>query len=422
MIGFLISALKIIFLLGFLILIHESGHFLIAKWCKVRVNEFAIGFGPTIWRKQGKETKYALRLIPLGGFVSMEGEEERSEEKGSFSKASIPKRIAIVVAGATVNIIFGLMVYFGLQVTNTNHITTMVDSILPEYAAEIAEMQQGDKILKINGKNIRLKSDIDAMLNSSEGKELKLTIQRVNEKKEILLTPTKKEMRTTGIYLSAVNKEEKATEIVNIEPNSPAEKGGLQTGDIILAINGENVEKDKDKVVEVINKNEKENLTLAIKRNKEILEVELTPTTTPIYYLGVGFAKAEETIADRIYYGFWNTVEFSGSIIENLKMLFTGKVGVDQMMGPVGISSVVSNTKGIKEFLSMLALISLSLGVTNLLPIPALDGGKILLLIIEAIRRKPLKQEVELTIQMLGFAFIIGLSIFITYQDVLRIF
>ena len=94
----ILNAIKIIFLLGFLVFIHEGGHFLVAKLCKVKVNEFAIGFGPTIWKKQGKVTKYAIRLIPLGGFVSMEGEEERSENEGSFSKASIPKRIAIVVA------------------------------------------------------------------------------------------------------------------------------------------------------------------------------------------------------------------------------------------------------------------------------------------------------------------------------------
>lgn len=108
MISFLISAIKIIFLLGFLIGIHETGHFLIAKLCKVRVNEFAIGFGPVIWKKQGKETKYELRLIPLGGFVNMEGEAEQSEKEGSFTKASIPRRIAIVAAGALVNIILQL--------------------------------------------------------------------------------------------------------------------------------------------------------------------------------------------------------------------------------------------------------------------------------------------------------------------------
>ena len=126
MISFLISAIKIIGLLGFLILIHETGHFVVAKLCKVKVNEFAIGFGPTIWRKQGKETKYALRLIPLGGFVSMEGEQEESEKQGSFRKASIPKRMAIVVAGGAVNIVFGLLVFFILMTSIGNNTYTLL--------------------------------------------------------------------------------------------------------------------------------------------------------------------------------------------------------------------------------------------------------------------------------------------------------
>ena len=113
----IINAIKIIFLLGFLVLIHESGHFFIARLCKVRVNEFAIGFGPTIWSKQGKITKYALRLIPLGGFVSMEGEEEPSSKEGSFSEASVLKRIAIVSAGGLVNIIFAIIVFWILSIS-----------------------------------------------------------------------------------------------------------------------------------------------------------------------------------------------------------------------------------------------------------------------------------------------------------------
>ena len=156
MISFLISAIKIIFLLGFLIFIHESGHFLIAKACKIKVNEFAIGFGPTIWKKQGKETKYALRLIPLGGFVNMLGEEERSEKEGSFSTASIPKRIAIVLAGGIVNIIFGLLVYFILVSSSGNYISTTIDSTVTGYSAEQAGIKQGDQILKINNKRVRL--------------------------------------------------------------------------------------------------------------------------------------------------------------------------------------------------------------------------------------------------------------------------
>lgn len=153
MISFLISAIKVIFLLGFLIGIHETGHFLVAKLCKVRVNEFAIGFGPKIWQKQGKETKYVLRIIPLGGFVSMEGEEERSDKEGSFSNASIPKRIAIVSAGALVNIIFAIIVYFILSASTTiNYSSNVVAGLEPGYSAESAGIEVGDTILEINNK------------------------------------------------------------------------------------------------------------------------------------------------------------------------------------------------------------------------------------------------------------------------------
>ena len=158
MIGFLIGAIKIIILLGFLIFIHELGHFTVAKLCKVKVNEFAIGFGPTIWRHKGKETKYAIRLIPLGGFVSMEGETERSENERSFSKVSIPKRIAIVAAGGLVNIIFAICVFLILQMAAGKMATTIVDNTTPGYAAESVGIQSGDVIKKM--------SKIDKWLNS----------------------------------------------------------------------------------------------------------------------------------------------------------------------------------------------------------------------------------------------------------------
>ena len=255
MISFLINALKIIFLLGFLILIHEGGHCIVAKLCKVKVNEFAIGFGKVIWQKQGKETKYSLRMIPLGGFCSMEGEEEASDSEGSFSKASVWKRIAIVVAGAAVNIIFGIIVYF--------------------------------------------------------------------------------------VLVSTV---------------------GLQFAD---------------------------------------------PT--------------KDTFLNRIYYGSQRTGAFIGSIFESIKMLFTGGVKTDQMVGIVGISEVVVQTSKLVDYIYLLAVISVSLGVTNLLPIPALDGGKILILLIEIIRRKPMKIETEAKIQLIGFSILIALSLFVTYNDILRI-
>lgn len=250
--SFIITAIKIIFLLGFLVIIHEGGHFIVAKLCKVRVNEFAIGFGPKIWSKQCKETKYQLRLIPFGGFVSMEGEEEHSDVEGSFSKASIPKRFAIICAGAVVNIIFGVLAYM-----------------------------------------------------------------------------------------------------------------------ILIMI--------------------------------------------------VHFTSVEANIASSVSYALNSTGVLIYSMFDSIVQLFSGKVSINDMVGPVGISQMVSQTTGVAQFVYLLAVISISLGVTNLLPFVPLDGGKALLLILEAIRKKPLKQETELRLQSAGFLLLIVFSLFVAFNDIMKL-
>lgn len=231
-------------------LIHEGGHFIVAKLCKVRVNEFAIGFGPTIWKKQGKETKYALRLIPLGGFVSMEGEEERSEKEGSFSKASIPKRIAIVAAGGVINILFGLIVYFTIVSISGNNISTTVETVQNVNNQQAVQIQSGDEIIKINNKKVRNIRDIYKQVNKWNGNEILITIKRNDNIIDIVVNP----------------------------------------------------EKDEN---------------------------------TGKYYIGIILKQAENNFANNIYYAFWDTVDFSVSIIDNLKLLFTGKVQTNQLMGPV---------------------------------------------------------------------------------------
>lgn len=138
--------------------------------------------------------------------------------------------------------------------------------------------------------------------------------------------------------------------------------------------------------------------------------------------MGVYLKMAENNFANNVYYSFFETGEFAFSIIDNLKLLFTGNVSIDQMMGPVGIGGVVAETNGFADFVYILALVSISLGFTNLLPFPPLDGGKIVILLIEAIRRKPLKEKTEITIQMVGFMVLIGLAVIVTYNDILRIF
>lgn len=412
----IISALKIIFLLGFLITIHEAGHLIVAKLCKVKVNEFAIGFGPTIWKKQGKETKYAIRLIPLGGFCSMEGEEERSENQGSFSKASIPRRMAIVVAGATVNIIFGLLVYFILMTSSSTYITNEINSVIDGYAAQEIELQQGDKIIKLNGKNIKNKYDLDKVMKKSNGEVLELIIQRNEENLTYNIKPTEVKSKSTGMYL------DENAKILSVEKGSSAEKQGIKSNDKIIKVNNKEINNDVNKAIEIIKEKGQNTILLTIERSNEQINIELTPDTISSYYLGVNLKQAEDTFINHLVYGGIETKEFAISILDNIKMIFTGGVSVDQMMGPIGISEAVAKTNGIKEFVYMLALISLSLGVTNLLPIPALDGGKLLILLIEAIRRKPMKEKTEINIQLIGFSILIALSIYITYHDILRIF
>lgn len=421
LISFLITALKVIFLLGFLIFIHEGGHFLVAKLCKVKVNEFAIGFGPTIWKSKNTKTKYALRLIPLGGFVSMEGEEERSEEEGSFSKTSIPKRIAIVVAGGAVNIVFGLLVYFILVSAIGNYVSQEIEIVDERYGAFSAGIIEGDEVIKINNKKIRNKKDVEEILQKSEGNEIIVTVKRDNKLIDVTVKPTQISSKDTGIYLGTSG-EEITAKIVAIYPSSPAESSGIEVNDVILKINGKDVNGDAYKVVEYIKENEQDTCVFTILRKDEIKEISITPQITYTYLLGVQFKMAENNFANNIYYGFWDTVDFSVSIIDNLKMMFTGKVNANQFMGPIGISGIVADTKEFSDFIYIVALISLSLGVTNLLPFPPLDGGKVVIYIIEAIRRKPMKEDIEAKIQMLGFAILIGLSIYVTYNDILRIF
>ena len=347
----------------------------------------------------------------------MEGEDEKSEDNRSFSKASIPKRIAIVVAGALVNIIFATILYFTLVATSGTFISNEVESLIDGYAAKDAGIQAGDKIVKINDEEIKSKYDLDKVLESANGEELKVKVDRNGEILEYNIKPTEVKAKSTGIYLNDKAK------IVTLEKGSSAERQGVQTNDEIIKINGEDINGDTSKAVEIISQSkEKETIELTLKRENGEVTINLVPDTVSSYYLGVNMKYAEDTFINRCINGGMQTREFLFSIVDSLRQLFTGQVGLDQMMGPVGISEAVAGTDGFREFFELMALISLSLGVTNLLPVPALDGGKLLILIIEAIRRKPLKQETEINIQLLGFSILIALSIYVCYNDILRIF
>ena len=346
----------------------------------------------------------------------MEGEDERSEDDRSFSKASIPKRIAICAAGAIVNILFAVIVYFIVMATSGVYISNVIDSTILGYAAEQVGIQSGDTIIEINGEKVNNKYDLDDIMENANGEEIEVKVDRNEEILTFNFKPTEVQSKVTGMYL------DENCQVIMVEKGSSSEKQGIQANDVITKINNEEINGDANKIIEVLQQEGTGTILLTIQRGSEEINIEFTPDYVSTYYLGVNMKMAPDTFLNRCFYGMIETKEFAFSIVDNVKQLFTGKVGIEQMTGPIGIGEMVSQTNGFREFIYLMALISISLGVTNLLPIPALDGGKILILIIEAIRRKPMKPENEINIQLLGFSILIALSIYVSYNDILRLF
>ena len=346
----------------------------------------------------------------------MEGEDEASEDDRAFSKASIPKRIAICAAGAIVNIIFAIVVYFIVLATSGVYISNVVDSTIPEYAAEQAGIQSGDVIVELNGEKVDNKYDLDDIMQNATGEDILVKVERNGENLEFNIKPTEVQSKVTGMYL------DDKCQVIMVDKGSSSEKQGIQANDVITKINNVETNGDTNKIIEALQQEGTETISLTIQRGNEEINMEFTPDYVSTYYLGVNMKMAPDTFWNRCYYGIIETKNFVFSIVDNVKQLFTGNVGIDQMTGPIGIGEMVSQTNGFREFIYLMALISISLGVTNLLPIPALDGGKILILIIEAIRRKPMKPENEINIQLLGFSILIALSIYVSYNDILRLF
>ena len=346
----------------------------------------------------------------------MEGEDEASEDDRSFSKASIPKRIAICAAGAIVNIIFAIIVYFIVMAASGVYISNVVDSTIPEYAAEQAGIQSGDMIVELNGEKVDNKYDLDDIMQNANGEEILVKVQRNGEVLEFNIKPTEVQSKVTRMYL------DDKCQVIMVDKGSSSEKQGIQANDVITKINNEETNGDTNKIIEALQQEGTGTIPLTIQRGNAEINIELTPDYVSTYYLGVNMKMAPDTFLNRCYYGLVETKTFVFSIVDNVKQLFSGNVGIDQMTGPIGIGEMVSQTNGFREFIYLMALISISLGVTNLLPIPALDGGKILILIIEAIRRKPMKPENEINIQLLGFSILIALSIYVSYNDILRLF
>lgn len=413
--GIIISAIKIIIVLGTLITIHELGHFLVAKACNVKVHKFAIGFGPKIWRKQGKETEYTLRLIPFGGFVQLEGEEERSEDARAFNNKPIYQRILIVAAGATINIIFALIIYFFVAQSANVYYGTKIAS-LPEASYEyISGLRSGDVILKVDGKKMLVGYDITDIITKSKNDNLNFEILRDGEKKDIDVDIPISKKGMLGISYN-VDKM-----IVGLVSSTPAATSGLESGDIILEINNTQIENWQD-ISEIISRLPDSKVSIKVLRSNEEKTYDVETISTEGRFYKMEFEIIHPEGFSKAVYAFNEMFDYFGANIEGIISIFSGKAENVEVMGPVGIANQIASTQRVRDFFYLMSAISLSLGIFNLLPVPALDGGKILLLIIEKIRRKPFSEKTEITVTMIGFSLIILLALVVTVSDVIGLF
>lgn len=333
------TAICVILIFGLIIFIHEFGHFITAKLFGVTVHEFAIGMGPKLFGKQKGDTFYSVRLIPMGGYVKMEGEDEESANEGAFSQKKPWQRFIILFAGAFMNLVLGfsLLVMFNYADPTLSAIPTMeVVSVQEGWGADTAGILPGDTVLKVDGSRVYTHLDLN------------------------------------------------------------------------LALDG------------------KKEATVLVKRNDERLtfSVPLTIDDNGRPLLGIMRNTREKTLWNLISYSYFETFSIVRMTYQSFFGMFTGSVSVEQMSGPVGIVNQIGSAvkSGWLDVLFIALLISLNLGVVNLLPLPALDGGRIVFVLWEMITRKKVKPEHEGIIHFIGFVLLILFMLYITKNDIVRLF
>lgn len=422
-----------ILIFSVIIIFHELGHFLLAKRNGIKVTEFSLGMGPRLLSTQKGETRYSLKLFPIGGSCMMVGEDDDDDSEGSFNQASVWARISVVAAGPIFNFILAFV--FAMIITSVaGYDPARVLQVEENSPAAKAGLQEGDIITEFQGRNIVLGRDLDSymMLHGLKDEDITLTYKRDGEKKEISFEAYSENKYMLGF--SYVPTPDSAPEITQVVLNGAMMEAGVQAGDIIREINGETIENSQE-IQEYWEKNplDGSEISLGIERDGEIQTLSLKPQMTKqidtgfvynLYREKTNFLGVLRYSASEVRYWISNT-------IESLMMLIKGQFSVNDLSGPVGIIDVIGDSyEEAKEegtvmvWLQMLywaILLSANLGVMNLLPIPALDGGRLVFLAVEAVRKKKLDPNIEGMVHFAGFVLLMLLMAFVMFNDFRRL-
>lgn len=344
-----------IIIFSLIIFIHEFGHFITAKLFHVKVNEFAIGMGPQLWKKQKGETLYSVRVFPIGGFCQMEGEDEDNYDPDSFQVKPKWQRFIILFAGAFMNFVLGfllLILLSSLFTPKENFYSMTLADVTQGYPAYEAGLRPGDEILRVNGNRIHIRQDYNFYNNDPS--QIQLEVCRDGKTLTFSFAPK----------------------------------------------------------------------AIKISQDGQILDENATDAYQTQYVAGIVFSQKDKNIGTVLSHSFYESCFMGKVVVVSLAELISGKVSPKYLSGPIGIVSEIGTaaSMGLKNVLWLAALITINLGLMNLLPLPALDGGRILFLLIEAVTRKPLNPKVEGYFHAIGFVLLIGLLLYATSNDILRLF
>ncbi|EOD00614.1 RIP metalloprotease RseP [Caldisalinibacter kiritimatiensis] len=409
------TAIAAIFVFFLVVMIHELGHFVAAKSVGIKVHEFSIGMGPRLFKIGKGETEYSIRAIPIGGYVKMEGEDEHSDDIRSFNNKPVTARMATIAAGPIMNFILAIIVY-GLITLFVGANTTIVADIDKNYPEYKAGLRSGDRIVKVNDKYINSWDEYINNLNKAGDEKFSITVLRENEELKFSIKPATRKF----IGITPQMENNKPTTVIAMVDNTlPAYEAGIKSGDKIIKINNQDIKTWED-IKEGINRPRSGIVEITVLRNGEEINFKIKPKEQPI----VGFTtEVDKSIGFAIKNGFKRTIFYIGMMFEFFGKLLSGRVASNQIAGPVGVINLVGEAAklGFIPLLSLAGFISINLGFFNLLPIPALDGSRLLFQIIELFRGKPIDPEKEGFIHFVGFVFLILLMIFVTYKDIIRL-
>ena len=429
----MITLISFLVILSILVFVHEFGHFIVAKSAGVYVETFSIGMGPKFLKKQWGDTEYCLSAIPLGGYVKLKG--ENPDEEGSADDAdnmmnkSVPWRFSIFLAGPVMNIVLAvilmsLVYYIGIQVPKYMEESPVIGWIEADSPAETSGLQVGDEIVTVGGENMNTWEQALLYIALTGGKSLDIDIERGGLRQTITVVPDVENSIGAGVI--GIGPPMKAL-IGGVLPGYPAEDAGLETGDEIIAIDGKSIH-HWIQMSAIIHDSADTTVRLTVLRDDEKIEIDVTPRLeNERGYLGI--QSQQQTVIKKygaiesISKGIARCWELTTMTVDLLKRLVTLKASPKTVGGPIMIAQMSGQVvrEGLSKSLSFMGLISLSLGIFNLLPIPILDGGQIFLLLVEILYRRPLKMKEREFAQKIGLLIIIPLMLFVFYNDIMRI-